>query len=218
MGPIAQILSEQEHKNGIQLLYITPLRALSRDLTLAIREPIDAMKWPISVGTRNGDTTSSERTKQLKNPPEILVTTPESLCVLLGNKKAIDLFRNLHSVILDEWHELMGSKRGTQTELALSWLRMKKPKLQTWALSATIGNPDQASEHALGTKTKITIINAGPKRSTSIKSIIPDSINGFPWAGHLGLRMYENLVAKLDANKSTLLFTNTRTQSERWHK
>ena len=217
MGPIAQILSEQEHKNGIQLLYITPLRALSRDLTLAIREPIDAMKWPIGVGTRNGDTTSSERTKQLKNPPEILVTTPESLCVLLGNKKAIDLFRNLQSVILDEWHELMGSKRGTQTELALSWLRMKKPKLQTWALSATIGNPDQASEHALGTKTKITIINAGPKRSTSIKSIIPDSINGFPWAGHLGLRMYENLVAKLDANKSTLLFTNTRNQSERWH-
>ena len=217
MGPIAQILSEQEHKNGIQLLYITPLRALSRDLTLAIREPIDAMKWPIGVGTRNGDTTSSERTKQLKNPPEILVTTPESLCVLLGNKNAIDLFRNLKSVILDEWHELMGSKRGTQTELALSWLRMKKPKLQTWALSATIGNPDQASEHALGTKTKIRIINAGPKRSTSIKSIIPDSINGFPWAGHLGLRMYENLVAKLDANKSTLLFTNTRNQSERWH-
>ena len=217
MGPIAQILSEQEHKNGIQLLYITPLRALSRDLTLAIREPIDAMKWPIGVGTRNGDTTSSERTKQLKNPPEILVTTPESLCVLLGNKNAIDLFRNLKSVILDEWHELMGSKRGTQTELALSWLRMQKPKLQTWALSATIGNPDQASEHALGTKTKIRIINAGPKRSTSIKSIIPDSINGFPWAGHLGLRMYENLVAKLDANKSTLLFTNTRNQSERWH-
>ena len=217
MGPIAQILAEQEHKNGIQLLYITPLRALSRDLTLAIREPIDAMKWPIGVGTRNGDTTSSERTKQLKNPPEILVTTPESLCVLLGNKNAIDLFRNLKSVILDEWHELMGSKRGTQTELALSWLRMQKPKLQTWALSATIGNPDQASEHALGTKTKIRIINAGPKRSTSIKSIIPDSINGFPWAGHLGLRMYENLVAKLDANKSTLLFTNTRNQSERWH-
>ena len=217
MGPIAQILSEQEHKNGIQLLYITPLRALSRDLTLAIREPIDAMKWPIGVGTRNGDTTSSERTKQLKNPPEILVTTPESLCVLLGNKNAIDLFRNLKSVILDEWHELMGSKRGTQTELALSWLRMQKPKLQTWALSATIGNPDQASEHALGTKTKKRIINAGPKRSTSIKSIIPDSINGFPWAGHLGLRMYEDLVAKLDANKSTLLFTNTRNQSERWH-
>ena len=152
--------------------YITPLRALSRDLTLAIREPIDEMGWSIGVGTRNGDTTSSERTKQLKTPPNILVTTPESLCVLLGNKKAIDLFRNLKSVILDEWHELMGSKRGTQTELALSWLRMQNPKLQTWALSATIGNPDQASEHALGKRTKIKLINSAPKRKTIIKSCL----------------------------------------------
>ena len=189
MGPIARILSDQQDKNGIQLLYITPLRALSRDLTLAIREPIDTMGWPISVGTRNGDTTGSERTKQLKNPPNILVTTPESLCVLLGNKKAIALFKNLQSVILDEWHELMGSKRGTQTELALSWLRMQNHNLQTWALSATIGNPDQASEHALGNKTKTKLINAAPKRKTAIKSIIPDSINGFPWAGHLGLSL-----------------------------
>ena len=217
MGPIARILSEQQQRKGIQLLYITPLRALSRDLTLAIREPVDDMGWPISVGTRNGDTTSSERIKQLKNPPNILVTTPESLCVLLSNKKAIDLFRNLRSVILDEWHELMGSKRGTQTELALSWLRMQNPNLQTWALSATIGNPDQASEHALGNKTKKRLINAAPKRKTVVESIIPEAINGFPWAGHLGLRMYEDLVAKLDSNKSTLLFTNTRNQSERWH-
>ena len=217
MGPIARILSEQQQREGIQLLYITPLRALSRDLTLAIREPVDDMGWPISVGTRNGDTTSSERIKQLKNPPNILVTTPESLCVLLSNKKAIDLFRNLQSVILDEWHELMGSKRGTQTELALSWLRMQNPNLQTWALSATIGNPDQASEHALGNKTKKRLINAAPKRKTVVESIIPEAINGFPWAGHLGLRMYEDLVAKLDSSKSTLLFTNTRNQSERWH-
>ena len=217
MGPIARMLSEQQQRNGIQLLYITPLRALSRDLTLAIREPIDAMGWPIGVGTRNGDTTSSERTKQLKTPPNILVTTPESLSVLLGNKKAIDLFKNLKTVILDEWHELMGSKRGTQTELALSWLRMQSPKLQTWALSATIGNPDQASEHALGNRTKTRLINAAPKRKTTIKSIIPESIDGFPWAGHLGLRMYEELVSRLDVNKSTLLFTNTRNQSERWY-
>ena len=73
MGPIARILSEQQQRQGIQLLYITPLRALSRDLTLAIREPVDDMGWPISVGTRNGDTTSSERTKQLNNPPNILM-------------------------------------------------------------------------------------------------------------------------------------------------
>ncbi len=217
MGPIARIISEQQIKSGIRLLYITPLRALSRDLTLAIKEPIESMGWPIRVGTRNGDTTSTERTKQLRNPPEILVTTPESLCVLLGNAKAKDLFSNLETVILDEWHELLASKRGTQTELSLSWLRMQNEKLQTWALSATIGNPKQACEHALGHKGTQTLINSAPKRSTSIKSIIPDTINGFPWAGHLGLRMYENLISVLDANKSTLLFTNTRNQSERWH-
>ncbi len=217
MGPIARILADKEPKKGIRLLYITPLRALSRDLAIAIREPIEAMGWTMRVGTRNGDTTSSERTKQLKNPPQILVTTPESLCVLLGNSKAKDLFIHLETVILDEWHELMGSKRGTQTELALSWLRMHNTNLQTWALSATIGNPQQASEHALGLRENNILINSAPKRSTSIKSIIPDSIDGFPWAGHLGLRMYENLVAALDANKSTLLFTNTRNQSERWH-
>ncbi|WP_041426533.1 ligase-associated DNA damage response DEXH box helicase [Synechococcus sp. CC9311] len=217
MGPIARILSDKTHNNGIRLLYITPLRALSRDLTIAIREPIEAMGWPIRVGTRNGDTTNAERMKQLKNPPQILVTTPESLCVLLGNPKVTELFENLESVILDEWHELIGSKRGTQTELALSWLRMQKPILQTWALSATIGNTDQASEHALGIRTKGKLINEAQKRSTNIKSIIPDNINGFPWAGHLGLRMYENLIEVLDVNKSTLLFTNTRNQSERWY-
>ena len=218
MGPIARMLSESNSYQGIKVLYITPLRALSRDLTLAIEEPIQAMSWPIRVSARNSDTTSSERTKQIKNPPDILVTTPESLCVLLTNQKAIDLFSNLHTVILDEWHELMGSKRGSQTELALSWLRQQNCNLQTWALSATIGNVEDAMDHALGINSNTkALINCSPKRSTTIESILPESIDGFPWAGHLGLRMYENLVAQLDPNISTLLFTNTRNQSEHWH-
>ena len=218
MGPIARILSEDKSSKGLRVLYLTPLRALSRDLSLAIQEPIHAMQWPIRIGTRNGDTSSSERAKQLKNPPEILVTTPESLCVLLSNRKAKELFDGLHTVILDEWHELMGSKRGSQTELALSWLRQNRPSLQTWALSATIGNIEEATEHALGiSSTNRVMINHAPKRKTTIKSILPESIDGFPWGGHLGLRNYEELVAKLDPKISTLLFTNTRNQSERWH-
>ena len=140
MGPIARMLAEEQPLKGIRLLYITPLRALSRDLSLAIREPIEAMGWPIRVGIRNGDSSSSERTKQLKAPPQILVTTPESLALLLSNAKAEELFGQLETVILDEWHELMGSKRGSQTELCLSWLRQLRPQLQTWAISATIGN------------------------------------------------------------------------------
>ena len=217
MGPIARMLQQKPAQKGIQLLYITPLRALSRDLALAIREPIEAMKWPIRVGTRNGDSSSSERSRQLKSPPEILVTTPESLTLLLSNPKAEDLFAALDTVVLDEWHELMGSKRGSQTELCLSWLRQHRPSLQTWAISATIGNLEQAGRHALGTEGKPLIVGGAPVRVTEIHSILPDSIDGFPWAGHLGLRMYEELVARLNPGVSTLLFTNTRNQSERWH-
>ena len=217
MGPIARMLSEDPVPTGIRLLYLTPLRALSRDLALAIREPIDAMGWPLRVGIRNGDSSSNERSKQLRSPPQILVTTPESLTLLLSNPKAEELFGALDTVILDEWHELMGSKRGSQTELCLSWLRQLCPRLQTWAISATIGNLEQAARHALGTTGDPLIVGGAPARSTQIQSILPESIDGFPWAGHLGLRMYEELVAQLSPGVSTLLFTNTRNQSERWH-
>ena len=217
MGPIAEMLAAP---GGLQLLVITPLRALSRDLALAIEQPIEAMGWQLRVGIRNGDTTSTERSKQLRTPPEILITTPESLSVLLANAKACELFAGLQAVVLDEWHELMGSKRGTQTELCLSWLRRRRPKLRTWAISATIGNLKEAAHAALGVgdaAIRPRIITADVERSTAIRSLLPDSIDGFPWGGHLGLRMYEELVAGLEPGVSTLLFTNTRNQAERWH-
>ena len=216
MAPIAQILAQSQAKAGIQLLYVTPLRALSRDLALALEEPIETMGWPLRVGIRNGDTSTNDRAKQLKTPPQILITTPESLCVLLAGKHAQRLFGALKTVILDEWHELIGSKRGTQTELALSWLRQANPTLQTWAISATIGNLDSAARHALGMDSKPVLITGGAPRSLEVTSILPDSIDGFPWGGHLGLRRYEDLVGQLVPSISTLLFTNTRNQAERW--
>ncbi|QVL54068.1 MAG: ligase-associated DNA damage response DEXH box helicase [Cyanobium sp. M30B3] len=210
---------------GLRLLYLTPLRALSRDLALAIREPIEAMGWPLQVAIRNGDTSSHERSKQLRSPPQILITTPESLSLLLANGKAPELFGALQAVVLDEWHELMGSKRGVQTELCLSWLRQLRPGLRTWAISATIGNLEEAARAAAGlgggpgaaAGPEPRIITADIQRATAIRSLLPDSIDGFPWGGHLGLRMYEELVAGLDPAVSTLLFTNTRNQAERWH-
>ena len=227
MGPIAELLAEagvdeqgpgQGLGPGIRLLYITPLRALSRDLALAIQQPIEAMGWPVRVGIRNGDTSSSERSRQLRTPPHVLITTPESLAVLLSNAKAPELFGQLQAVVLDEWHELMGSKRGSQCELNLSWLRALRPALRTWAISATIGNLEEAARAAVGaTAPEPRLISARLKRGTAIRSLLPDSIDGFPWAGHLGLRMYEELVAALDPGISTLLFTNTRNQAERWH-
>ena len=208
----------QTNIQGLRLLYLTPLRALSRDLALAIQAPIEAMGWPLRVGIRNGDTPSSERTRQLRTPPQILITTPESLSLLLANPKAPELFGGLQAVVLDEWHELMGSKRGSQTELCLSWLRRQRPGLRTWAISATIGNLEEAAQTAVGVGPEPPqIITAPLQRSTAIRSLLPESIDGFPWAGHLGLRMYEELVAALDPGVSTLLFTNTRNQAERWH-
>ena len=201
---------------GINLLILTPLRALSRDLALAIREPIEAMGWPLRVGLRNGDTPSAERSRQLKAPPEILITTPESLALLLSGPHAERLFSGLRAVVIDEWHELLGSKRGSQTELCLGWLRRLRPELRTWAISATIGNLVEAARAAVGTDREPDIISAALERSTSIRSLLPEAIDGFPWAGHLGLRMHEVLVGALDPEISTLLFTNTRNQAERW--
>jgi ATP-dependent Lhr-like helicase len=226
MGPIAELLAEAgwspgnpgTSPPGLRLLYLTPLRALSRDLALAIQAPIDAMGWPIRVAIRNGDTSTHERAKQLRTPPQILITTPESLSLLLSNAKAPELFGAVQAVVLDEWHELMGSKRGVQAELCLSWLRQVRPGLRTWAISATIGNLHEAARAAVGVSPGAPrLITADIQRATAIRSLLPDSIDGFPWAGHLGLRMYEELVAGLDPAVSTLLFTNTRNQAERWH-
>jgi len=217
MGPIARMLTDSGPGRGIQLLYLTPLRALSRDLAVALEEPIEAMGWPLRVAIRNGDTSSSERARQIKSAPQILITTPESLCVLLAGRHAERLFGDLKTVVLDEWHELIGSKRGTQTELAVSWLRQRNPGLQTWAVSATIGNLNSAARHALGTACEATLITGGAPRALEVTSILPDSIDGFPWGGHLGLRRYEDLVGQLVPGISTLLFTNTRNQAERWY-
>ncbi|MBM5816424.1 MAG: ligase-associated DNA damage response DEXH box helicase [Cyanobacteria bacterium K_Offshore_surface_m2_239] len=221
MGPIAELLAEARATGvepaGLRLLVITPLRALSRDLRLAIEEPIAAMGWPLRVGLRNGDTSSAERTRQRKRPPPILITTPESLSLLLASPDAEAFFAALRGVVIDEWHDLLGSKRGSQTELCLSWLSRQRPSLRRWAISATIGNLEEAARAAVGTDRPPEIITAPIRRGTAIRSLLPDTIDGFPWAGHLGLRMHEVLVGALEPATSTLLFTNTRNQAERWH-
>ena len=216
MGPIAQMLSE-ESLSGLQLLYITPLRALSRDIEASIRRPIEEMEWPITVESRTGDTKSSVKSRQIKKMPNILITTPESLAVLLSYQNSAKRFGTLRCVILDEWHELMSSKRGTQTELCLSRLRQLNPTVQTWAISATLGNLQEAAEAATGLGGSPVVVRSQIKRETVIKSVLPASVDSFPWAGHLGLRMFEELVAALDIKRSTLIFVNTRSQAERWY-
>ncbi|WOD39081.1 ligase-associated DNA damage response DEXH box helicase [Nodosilinea sp. E11] len=215
MGPIAELVAHPAP--GLQVLYITPLRALSRDIEQAIKAPIEAMGWEITVESRTGDTSSARRTKQLKTMPHILITTPESLAVMLSYKDGAKRFGQLQAVILDEWHELISSKRGTQVELCLSYLRSLRPALRTWALSATLGNLEEAAQTAVGLGVEPVIVRSNLQRETVITSIRPESVDTFPWAGHLGLRMFETLVAALDIEKSTLIFTNTRNQAERWY-
>ncbi|HIK16583.1 MAG TPA: ligase-associated DNA damage response DEXH box helicase [Leptolyngbyaceae cyanobacterium M33_DOE_097] len=214
MGAIAEMLAKP--RKGLQLLYITPLRALSRDIEQSIKRPITEMGWKLQVESRTGDTSSAKKARQLKNMPEILITTPESLALMLSYPGAKERFQSLQCVILDEWHELLNSKRGTQTELCLSHLRHLQPNLRTWAVSATLGNIDEAAQAAVGLTAQPAIIQSNLERKTIIRSILPASVDSFPWAGHLGLRMFEELVAALDINTSTLIFTNTRAQSERW--
>ncbi len=215
MGAVADMLHTPA--KGLQLLYITPLRALSRDIEQSIQRPLTEMGWNLRVESRTGDTSTSKKARQLKNMPEVLITTPESLALLISYAGGKDLFQSLRGVILDEWHELMSSKRGTQTELCLSYLRSVRPSLQTWAVSATLGNVAEAAQVAVGMDAKPVIIRTDIQRKTVIKSILPESVDTFPWAGHLGLHMFEALVQALDMEKSTLIFTNTRFQAERWY-
>ncbi|ESA33412.1 dead deah box helicase [Leptolyngbya sp. Heron Island J] len=214
MGPIAEMLANPG--KGLQLLYITPLRALSRDIEKSIQKPITEMGWPLRVESRTGDTKASQKARQKKQLPEILITTPESLSVLLSYQGSRQRFGHLRTVILDEWHELMSSKRGTQTELCLAQLRSLQPTLKTWAISATLGNLEEAAQTAVGLGTDPVIIQSDIRRDTHIQSILPESVDSFPWAGHLGLHLFQELVDSLDSERSTLIFTNTRSQAERW--
>ena len=215
MGAIAAMLATPE--KGLRLLYLTPLRALSRDIEQSIQRPIAEMGWNLRVESRTGDTSSAKKTRQLKNLPDILITTPESLALMLSYAGSKEFFKFLRGIILDEWHELLSSKRGTQTELCLSYLRGVRPDLQTWAISATLGNVEEAAQVAVGVDAKPVIIRTNLQRPTVIKSILPESVDTFPWAGHLGLHLFESLVNALDIERSTLIFTNTRSQAERWY-
>ncbi|MGF1536952.1 MAG: ligase-associated DNA damage response DEXH box helicase [Elainellaceae cyanobacterium] len=214
MGPMARML--QHPGAGLRLLYITPLRALSRDIEQSLLRPIGDMGWPITVQSRTGDTSSARKARQMKAMPHVLITTPESLTVMLSYKGARDNFAALDTVVLDEWHELLSTKRGTQLELCLSYLRHLRPNLQTWAISATLGNLEEAAQVAVGPGEPM-IIQSNLQRETVIRSVLPHSVDTFPWAGHLGLRMFQELVDALDIEASTLIFTNTRSQAERWY-
>jgi ATP-dependent Lhr-like helicase len=209
---------QTKEKNGLQMLWVTPLRALARDLESAMQEVISDLGMAWEVQRRTGDVSSAVKQKQKKQMPEVLIITPESLHVLLAQKEYPRRFRNLKTVVVDEWHELLGSKRGTQTELALSHLRGMNPHLQSWGISATIGNLGEAKEVLLGVPDPedSVIIRSGTSKQIDVKTVLPDDVENFPWSGHLGINLLEKVLPILEKSGSTLIFTNTRSQSEIW--
>lgn len=214
LAPIADMLAQPS--KGLKLLYLTPLRAVSRDIEKALSDALEQIAPDLRVESRTGDTKQSARKRQIKDMPDILLTTPESLSVLLSYKGASKLFGGLRTVVVDEWHELLSTKRGTQTELCLARLRTLAPELRTWAMSASISNLNEAARAATGLE-KPLIVRSSLKRKIQIQSILPERINTFPWAGHLGNAMLKPLLEALEITRSTLIFTNTRRQAERWY-
>ncbi|MEP7377017.1 MAG: ligase-associated DNA damage response DEXH box helicase [Chitinophagaceae bacterium] len=243
-------------KNGLQLLWITPLRALAKDIGRAMEEVIEELGMAWKIGIRNGDTDTGERQKQKRQMPEVLIITPESLHLLLAQKEYASTFQSLKIIAVDEWHELLGSKRGVQVELAVSrlvslaisnrqltigdWryatgdgqlatdnkqssaaghqLPIAHCPLSLWGISATIGNLDEAKDVLLAPlKQKGVIIRADIKKPIEIESIIPDEIEKFPWAGHLGIKLVHKVIPIIEQSRTTLIFINTRGMSETWY-
>mgnify|MGYP003110667365 CR=1 FL=1 len=209
---------QEKTNNGLKVLWITPLRALAKDIQKALQNSVDEMGIPWEIGRRTGDVSQSIKKKQNQRMPEVLITTPESVHILLAQKKYERHFKNLDAVIIDEWHELLGSKRGIQTELGLSRLHGLRPDLSVWGISATIGNLDEAMDVLLGPEqdSAPVIIKANIQKNIQAESILPDQMENFPWHGHLGLKLLPKILPIIDESRSTLIFTNTRAQSEIW--
>ncbi|RYY33699.1 MAG: DEAD/DEAH box helicase, partial [Sphingobacteriaceae bacterium] len=227
---------QTQKDNGLQMLWITPLRALTNDIRKAMQEACDEMGLPWKIATRTGDTSAAEKQALKKKPPEVLLTTPESLHLMLAQKEYPKIFKSLQVVVIDEWHELLGTKRGVQVELGLSRLKAVRSELvpadesltkqtenghlKIWGISATIGNLEQAADVLLGNtfpKDRIRMVRANIEKKLDIRSVIPENIESYSWTGHIGVKMLPQVMELVAKSKTTLIFTNTRSQSEIWY-
>ena len=221
---------------GLQLLWITPLRALAKDIGRAMEEVVQELGISWKIGIRNGDTETAERARQKRQMPEVLIITPESLHLLLAQKGYASIFSSLKIIAVDEWHELLGSKRGVQVELALSRIIVLKENNQysiinnqcsIWGISATIGNLEEARAVLMtplsvrrgvrGEALAGVIVKAHIQKKINVASIYPDEIEKYPWAGHLGIKLAHKIIPIIEQSKTTLIFINTRGMSETWY-
>ncbi|SOD23428.1 ATP-dependent helicase Lhr and Lhr-like helicase [Variovorax sp. YR752] len=203
----------------LTVLWLTPMRALAADTLRALQQPLEALGaevHPWSAGARSGDTTSAERSAQNQRLPTVLVTTPESLSLLLARADAREVLGHVQMAVVDEWHELLGNKRGVQVQLALARLRRWNTGLAIWGMSATLGNLHEAMHALLGHEEGVLVQGQVPKKLV-IDSLLPGTAERFPWGGHLGLTMLPQVISEIAASKTALVFTNTRSQAEIWY-
>ncbi|WP_256856486.1 ligase-associated DNA damage response DEXH box helicase [Variovorax sp. KK3] len=208
--------STGKHAPPLTVLWLTPMRALATDTLRALQQPLEAMAPGWSAGARSGDTGSAERSAQNRRLPTVLVTTPESLSLMLSRPDAKEVLDSLRLVVVDEWHELMGNKRGVQVQLALARLRRWNADLMVWGMSATLGNLPEALRTLLAGG-EGEMVQGAMAKELVIDSLLPNRAERFPWGGHLGLTMLPQVVAEIASSSGTLVFTNTRSQSEIWY-
>ncbi len=209
-------LLRAQPSEGLQVLWLTPMRALASDTTKALAEALPGLVPTWRVGQRTGDTSSAERTQQDRRMPQALVTTPESLTLLLTREDAWLRLSGVHTVIVDEWHELMGNKRGVQVQLALARLRRWNPGLTVWGMSATLGNTHEAM-HTLTASDDALLVQGRIDKPLRIDTLIPADPGRFSWAGHLGGQMQQPVIDEIERSGTTLIFTNVRSQAEIWY-
>ena len=237
VGAQARVHGGKSIAPPLTVLWITPMRALAADTLRALEAPMAALCPGWTAALRSGDTTSAQRAAQDRRLPTVLVTTPESLSLLLSRADARDQLGQVRLVVVDEWHELMGNKRGVQTQLALARLRRfrqahgaeragvrasgRRRALMTWGLSATLGNLDEAMRALQGTASAAkdaVIVHGETDKTMVIDTLLPETAERFAWAGHMGLRMLPQVVEAIEASASCLVFTNMRSQAERWYR
>jgi ATP-dependent Lhr-like helicase len=223
-GPVIEWLNDPPENRRVAppltVLWITPLRALAADTEDTLREAADELQLPWRIERRTGDTTAATRKRQRGGLPTALITTPESLSLLLSYPESFEQFAALKLIVVDEWHELLGSKRGVQLELALARLRKIAPPARRWALSATLGNlPEACAVFASPNDAEsLQVVRGQANKQVQIESLIPETIERFPWAGHLGIKQAPLVAERISQARSALIFTNTRSQTEIWYR
>lgn len=216
IAPVEKPRKRKPLAEPLTVLWITPMRALAADTARALEAPLHDLQIPWSVGLRTGDTSSSERARQSRRLPTTLITTPESLTLMLARADSQAALSTLRMVVVDEWHELLGNKRGVQLQLALARLRRWNMDLIVWGVSATLGNQAHAEQVLIPQGGGISV-QGQTSKELRVDTLLPPAIERFPWAGHIGLKMLPQVVAEIDSSPSSLVFTNTRAQSEIWY-